>query len=84
MEDVPTRVARRNLAELVNRVAYGKERFVVTRHGKGLAALVPLEDVSLLDRLRSFLSRREVASALEKAKTSRTVSWDSLKSELDL
>ncbi|HXV62259.1 MAG TPA: type II toxin-antitoxin system Phd/YefM family antitoxin [Vicinamibacteria bacterium] len=81
MEDVSTREARKNLADLVNRVAYGNERFIVTRHGKGVAALVPLSDVSLLERLRRLLSRREVKTALEKA---RTVSWAELKKDLEL
>ena len=43
--------ARRNLAEHVNRVAYGNERIVFTRHGKGVIALVPIADAELLQRL---------------------------------
>jgi prevent-host-death family protein len=81
MEDVSTREARKNLAELVNRVAYGRERFVVTRHGKGVAALVPLSDVSLLERLRRLLSRKDVKTVLEKT---QTVSWSELKKDLEL
>jgi prevent-host-death family protein len=80
-EDVSARDARKNLADLVNRVAYGKERFIVTRHGKGVAALVPLSDVSLLERLRRLLSRKEVKTALEKT---QTVSWSELKKDLEL
>ena len=37
--------ARSGLAELLNRVAYGKERLVITRHGREIAALVPVEDL---------------------------------------
>lgn len=43
--------ARRNLSEHVNRVAFGDERIVFTRHGKGLVALVPIADAELLQRL---------------------------------
>lgn len=84
MEDVSTRDARKNLAELLNRVAYGKERFVVTRHGKGLAALVPLSDVSLLERLRRLLARKEVKTAIENARTGTSLSWAELKADLKL
>lgn len=84
MEDVSTRDARKNLAELLNRVAYGKERFVVTRHGKGLAALVPLSDVSLLERLRRLLARKEVKAAIENARTGTSLSWAELKADLKL
>lgn len=37
--------ARSQLSELVNRVRFGGEQIVLTRHGKGVAALVPLEVV---------------------------------------
>ncbi|HIE62804.1 MAG TPA: type II toxin-antitoxin system Phd/YefM family antitoxin, partial [Microbacterium sp.] len=33
MKEVTAAEARKNMAELLNRAAYGKERFVVTRHG---------------------------------------------------
>lgn len=42
--------ARAELAELVNRVGYSGERILLTRHGKPLAALVPVEDLEALDR----------------------------------
>ena len=38
MEKVTTADARKNFAEVVNQVAYGKEPVVLTRRGKELAA----------------------------------------------
>lgn len=35
--------ARAQFSELINRVGFGKERIVLTRHGKPLVALVPAE-----------------------------------------
>lgn len=46
--------ARAEFAELVNRVVYGGERIVVTRHGKPLAALVPAEDLARLEDLEQL------------------------------
>jgi prevent-host-death family protein len=40
--------ARGRLAELLNRAAYGHERVVLTRRGKPLAAVVPVEDLELI------------------------------------
>ncbi len=51
MNEVPVSEARRDLSELTNRVAYGDERIMLTRHGKGLVALVPIADAELLQRL---------------------------------
>ncbi|MGI8331809.1 type II toxin-antitoxin system Phd/YefM family antitoxin [Actinomadura scrupuli] len=43
--------ARKDLAELVNRVAYGGERIPLSRHGKVVAAIVSAADLDLLERL---------------------------------
>jgi prevent-host-death family protein len=84
MKHVTTADVRKNMAELVNRAAYGGERFVVTRHGKELVAIVPLEDVTLLDRLRSLVARREYESALREITETGTVPWDEVRRTLDL
>ncbi|GAA4589402.1 type II toxin-antitoxin system Phd/YefM family antitoxin [Planotetraspora phitsanulokensis] len=44
-EEIPVTQARAVFAELVNRVAYGGERIVMTRHGKPIVALVPAADL---------------------------------------
>ena len=51
MIEVRVSDARRGLAEHINRVAYGNERIVFTRHGKGVVALVSVADAELLQRL---------------------------------
>ncbi|MFE9329398.1 type II toxin-antitoxin system Phd/YefM family antitoxin [Streptomyces sp. NPDC006925] len=47
--EIPVTQARAELAELINRVVYGEERVVVTRHGKPLAALVSAADLERLE-----------------------------------
>lgn len=84
MKHVTTAEARKNMAELLNRAAYGGERFVVTRHGKELVAIVPLEDATLLDRLRGFLEKRDFEAALREVAEAGTVSWDEVRRDLDL
>jgi len=73
--EIPVTQARAELADLINRVVYGGERVVVTRHGKPLVALVSAADLERLDaldgadepgeeRVASSVSRvREVPSA---------------------
>src|SRR3954462_11917226 len=48
--EVPVTQARADLAELVSRVGYSGERILLTRHGKALAALVPVSDLDELER----------------------------------
>ncbi|GIH28399.1 antitoxin [Acrocarpospora phusangensis] len=47
-EEIPVTQARAVFAELVNRVVYGGERIVMTRHGKPLVALVSAADLERL------------------------------------
>ena len=51
MAEINTIAARANFSEMVSRAAYGKERVVMTRHGKPVAAVIPLEDLEALERL---------------------------------
>lgn len=84
MESVTVGDARKNLAELLNRVAYGKERVIVTRHGKEVAAIVPIEELGVIERLRSVLRSHAVKAALEEVELRGGLVWDSLKDDLDL
>ncbi|WP_328745384.1 type II toxin-antitoxin system Phd/YefM family antitoxin [Streptomyces sp. NBC_00285] len=70
--EIPVTQARAELADLINRVVYGGERVVVTRHGKPLVALVSAADLERLEKLQgsvedqvvtSVSTVREVASA---------------------
>ncbi|MFE3824742.1 type II toxin-antitoxin system Phd/YefM family antitoxin [Streptomyces sp. NPDC059092] len=56
--EIPVTQARAELADLINRVVYGGERVVVTRHGKPLVALVSAAD---LERLESEPEEAEEA-----------------------
>ncbi|MEW2074836.1 type II toxin-antitoxin system Phd/YefM family antitoxin [Streptomyces sp. NPDC012403] len=49
--EIPVTQARAELADLINRVVYGGERVVVTRHGKPLVALVSADDLRRLEEL---------------------------------
>ena len=84
MEEITTADARKNMAELVNRAAYGGERFVVTRHGKALAAIVPLNEAGLLGRVRALLEAKQYEAALREIRSEGTVPWTELRRELDL
>ncbi|WP_405578709.1 type II toxin-antitoxin system Phd/YefM family antitoxin [Streptomyces sp. NBC_01092] len=70
--EIPVTQARAELADLINRVVYGGERVLVTRHGKPLVALVSAADLERLDALdapvedqviSAVAGVREVASA---------------------
>jgi len=76
--------ARSGLADILNRVAYGGERLIVTRHGKELAAIVPMEDLRALERLRRFVARKDVDRAFRELDEGRARPWFQLRRELGL
>jgi len=49
MNGVSVAEAKRRFSELVARAAYSRERFIIERRGKPLAALVGLEDLTRLE-----------------------------------
>ncbi|MEU0035477.1 MULTISPECIES: type II toxin-antitoxin system Phd/YefM family antitoxin [unclassified Streptomyces] len=60
--EIPVTQARAELADLINRVVYGGERVVVTRHGKPLVALVSAADLERLEELRESAEEQVVSS----------------------
>ncbi len=69
--------ARATFAELVSRVAYGRQRVVVTRRGEGVVVLVPAEDIALLELLEDELDLSQAREALADSENARPIDWDS-------
>lgn len=76
--------AREMFSETVNRVAYTKERIMVERHGKAVAAMVPVEDVELLQEFEDRMDLADIRAALAEAKKKGTKPLSALKKELGL
>ena len=79
--------ARDEFAEIINRVAYGGERIVIRRHEKELAAVIPLEDLRLLERLIVEEEDRIDAEAARKALADpddESVPWEEARKEIGL
>ncbi|MEU9383520.1 type II toxin-antitoxin system Phd/YefM family antitoxin [Streptomyces sp. NPDC048279] len=70
--EIPVTQARAELADLINRVVYGGERVVVTRHGKPLVALVSAADLERLEEL-SEAAEDQVVSAVSTVRESAAV-----------
>ena len=85
-EHLPAGRVRQDFAETVNRVAYGGERIVLHRRGKSLAALIPLEDLAVLEELEDRQDAEEAQKALAaaKAKGERPIPWPQAKKKLGL
>jgi len=76
--------AREDFAELVNRAAYRHERIRVSRRGRDVAAIVPIEDVEFLERMEDEYDLKAALEALADPENAVTVPWEQVKAELGL
>lgn len=76
--------ARDDFAAVVNRAAFGKERVMLTRRGRELAAVVPLEDVVLLEALEDYLDVAAARQALANPENDERIPWEQVKTGLGL
>jgi prevent-host-death family protein len=76
-----TAAARARFAEVVNRAAFGKERVVLGRRGRALVAVVPIEDVRLLEELEDQRDLDDARAARAEADAEGTVAWETLRAE---
>jgi len=70
---------RESPPDTIGRVAHGKERLLIKRHNRPVAALVPMDDVRLLEMLDDMLDLEAAAEALEEI-----ANGDELKSAAEL
>ena len=73
---------RKELADVVAKVAYGKTPIIIQRAGKDMAALVSMEDLALLEELEDrYLTK--VADAADAAPDAHVLTaWDDAKREI--
>ena len=72
---------RQGISDALNRVAYTGERISIRRHGKPIAALVSVEDATLLDAIEDRLDLAEAKKAL---KEKGSLPWAEVKKRLGL
>jgi len=61
---ISTAEARKNFADIVNKVAYGKEPIVLTRRGHEVAALVSIDEFELLRQIEDYIDIEDAKKTL--------------------
>ena len=82
LKKITTADARKKFSNIINRVAYGKESFVLTRRGEALAAIVSIEDLKLLQEIEERIDIEDAWKARNDA--GENISWEKLREELDI
>ena len=81
MTEIGVADIRANLADVINRVAYGGERIVLQRRGKQVLAVVPMEDLALIEELEN---RSDIRAALKARKEKGEVPLEKIKVRLGM
>ncbi len=75
---------RQEFAETLNQVAYKGKRILLHRRGRDIAALVPVEDLALIEKIEDRIDLEEAARILADIKAGREkpIPWKRIKDEL--
>lgn len=84
MASITAARARGHLADVINTVAYAKERVVLTRRGKRVAAVIPVEDLDVLERIEDEIDLNVARKALADVRKHGTIPWERIKRDLGL
>ncbi|TES93109.1 MAG: type II toxin-antitoxin system Phd/YefM family antitoxin [Desulfobacteraceae bacterium] len=82
LNKISTADARKKFANIINRVAFGNESFVLTRRGEPIAALVSMSKLKLLRELEDQLDVEDAWKA--KSEPGEPIPWEELKKELEI
>ena len=77
---ISTSKARVDFAEMINQVAYGGERVVLDRHGKPIAAIIPIDDLTFLEEIENRMDIDAAKRAL--AESDERIPYEKLRQEL--
>lgn len=81
MGKMTTTAARKDFSDTVDRVQHHGERIEVYRRGKGVAGIVPFDDLKLLEALEDRMLSEMAKKALrEKGR----IPWSKIKKDLGL
>ena len=84
MGHLPASKDRAGFADTIKRVAFGKERVVLRRRGKEVAAVVPIADLRLLEDLEDRMDLADARAALAETKKKGAKPLDAILKELGL
>ena len=70
---------RDDMADPINRAAYGGERVIITRRGQGVVALVSMDDLAVLDELEH---QADLQAALKARKETGGLPLEQIKARL--
>ena len=82
LNKITTADARKKFSNIINRVAFGDESFVLTRRGEPMAALISMKELKLLQEIEDQIDIDDAWKA--KNEPGEPIPWEDLKKELEI
>lgn len=79
---INTADAKEEFSELVNRVSHYKERIILTRRGKEIAVIIPIEDLALLQSSQDKSDLNDAIEALKETRSHHPITLEELKEKI--
>ena len=73
-----------SIESVIDKIAIEKERIILQKEGKSVAALVPIEELEILQELDDLEDQLDIKAAVEAMKEPGIVSWEDFKLQLGL
>ncbi|MDR3491344.1 MAG: type II toxin-antitoxin system Phd/YefM family antitoxin [Gammaproteobacteria bacterium] len=73
--------AKEKFADLITHVSHSKERIALTRRGKEVAAIVPIEDLHFLETIQDKSDLQAAIASLKEARSNGLITLEQLKEE---
>ena len=75
---------REGFADAINRAAFGNERVLLRRRGRAVAAVIPIDDLRLLEALEDRVDLVDARAALAQANKKGAQTFDAILKDLGL
>jgi antitoxin (DNA-binding transcriptional repressor) of toxin-antitoxin stability system len=75
---------REGFADAINRAAFGNERVLLRRRGRAVAAVIPIDDLRLLEALEDRVDLVDARAALAQVNKKGAQSFDAMLKDLGL
>lgn len=82
LTSINTIEAKEEFNELISRASHNKERIIITRRGKDIAAIIPIEDLILLQASQNQYDLHDAMEALKEARNQGTITLQEFREQL--
>lgn len=81
VKKINSTTARSKFSDLLNETGFGHSRIIITRKGKAVSAMVPIEDLEVIEAMED---QRDIAEAerILADEESEFIPWEQAKTEL--